>query len=423
MAGRVFLCHSSGDKEQVRDLYRRLQRDGFQPWLDEENILPGQDWESEIRHAIQESRCVLVCLSKGSITKRGYVQKEIKHALDVADEQPEGSIFLIPALLEPCKVPDRLRSRHWVNLSAAGGYERLLISLGRERSPGVPDPAAGHLPMPQQQAPPTAAPVFPIQADFPRTASRRPGKLGRVGVRFNIGSRRTRSYIVGGAALLTLVVAGIVAYLSSSAPPKKNNNPTVPPSPASTHTIAPNYLVDGDLETNPDPWYKREQVVNSSTQECNYITPAHTGNCFIEFNGGGNNPAAMQQDVTMPITPGETIIASVAVRCPSSDKSEQCIADLEVRGDPYSSQREARAVRCVLPANDQWYAVRLDGAYAQGSGSGSFSSPHEVIRWELHNRTPSRNLDFDDAFLSYGAKGELPIPSPSDKLCSITKLP
>ena len=40
---RVFLCHSSADKEAVRKFYQRLRRDGFKPWLDEEDILPGQD--------------------------------------------------------------------------------------------------------------------------------------------------------------------------------------------------------------------------------------------------------------------------------------------------------------------------------------------------------------------------------------------
>jgi hypothetical protein len=133
MARRVFLCHSSGDKEQVRDLYRRLHRDGFEPWLDEADILPGQDWDGAIRRAIRESFYVVVCLSKNSITKRGYVQKEIKHALDVADEHDEGSIFLIPVRLEPCQVPARLGRRQWVDLFATDGYERLLAALGQER--------------------------------------------------------------------------------------------------------------------------------------------------------------------------------------------------------------------------------------------------------------------------------------------------
>ncbi|HWZ43846.1 MAG TPA: toll/interleukin-1 receptor domain-containing protein [Candidatus Saccharimonadales bacterium] len=37
----VFLCHATGDKPVVRDLYRRLKADGFTPWLDEESLLPG----------------------------------------------------------------------------------------------------------------------------------------------------------------------------------------------------------------------------------------------------------------------------------------------------------------------------------------------------------------------------------------------
>ena len=42
---------------------------------------------------------MLVCLSHNAITKRGYVQKEIRYALDAADEQPESTIYLIPPKL------------------------------------------------------------------------------------------------------------------------------------------------------------------------------------------------------------------------------------------------------------------------------------------------------------------------------------
>jgi transcriptional regulator with XRE-family HTH domain len=125
----VFLCHSSEDKDQVRDLYRRLREDGQWPWLDEVDILPGQDWGNEIRDAIRNSRKILVCLSRASISKRGYVQREIRQALDVADEQPEGTIFLIPVRLEECQLPRRLAAWQWVDLFAPDGYQRLLSSL------------------------------------------------------------------------------------------------------------------------------------------------------------------------------------------------------------------------------------------------------------------------------------------------------
>ncbi len=126
---RVFLCHASGDKPAVRALYRRLRADGIEPWLDEEDLLPGQDWQVEIPKAVRSSDVAIICLSRKSTTKTGYVQKEIRYALDVADEQPEGTIFLIPLRLEDCEVPERLRRWQWVNLFADRGYERLMSAL------------------------------------------------------------------------------------------------------------------------------------------------------------------------------------------------------------------------------------------------------------------------------------------------------
>jgi hypothetical protein len=126
---RAFLCHSSGDKEPVRVLYKRLLGDAYAPWLDEVDLLPGQDWDAEIRRAVRDSHVVIVCLSNASTTKTGYVQKEIKVALDVADEQPEGTIFIIPLRLEPCTVPERLKKWQWVDLFSPNGYQKLVKAL------------------------------------------------------------------------------------------------------------------------------------------------------------------------------------------------------------------------------------------------------------------------------------------------------
>jgi putative ribosome biogenesis GTPase RsgA len=125
----TFLCHSSGDKEAVRQLYEKLKSDGIDPWLDEKNLIPGQDWHDEITRAVRTVDVVIVCLSRESINKRGYVQKEIKNALDVADEQPEGTIFIIPLRLEECELPQRLSHLHYVNLFGVDGYKRLMLAL------------------------------------------------------------------------------------------------------------------------------------------------------------------------------------------------------------------------------------------------------------------------------------------------------
>src|SRR5271165_2096314 len=93
---KTFLCHASDDKGPVRDLSQRLRSKGFDPWLDEERLLPGQDWELEIKKAVREADVVIVCLSSRTVTKSGFIQKEIKYVLDVAEEKPQGSTFVIP---------------------------------------------------------------------------------------------------------------------------------------------------------------------------------------------------------------------------------------------------------------------------------------------------------------------------------------
>ena len=100
---RIFLCHASDDKAHVREVYHRLQAiEGFEPWLDEEDLLPGQVWAREIPRALQTSDFILIFLSRTSVAKRGYVQREMKMALDAWEELPEGTIHTIPVRLDDC---------------------------------------------------------------------------------------------------------------------------------------------------------------------------------------------------------------------------------------------------------------------------------------------------------------------------------
>jgi formylglycine-generating enzyme required for sulfatase activity len=131
---RVFLCHASQDKPTVWKLYRYLTQHGIKPWLDQEDLLPGEDWEVEIPRAIYASDVILVCLSKNSVNKEGMVQKEITFALDKAQEKPEGAIFIIPVKLEECDIPKRLSRYQWVDLSRVDGRKRLLMGLNKRAS-------------------------------------------------------------------------------------------------------------------------------------------------------------------------------------------------------------------------------------------------------------------------------------------------
>lgn len=113
---RVFLCHASQDKPIVRELYQRLKAENWiDPWLDKAKLLPGQDWELVIEKAVDDSDVVIVCLSSQSVSKEGFVQREIRYAYDLALEKPEDTIFLIPLRLDDCIVPRKLRTLHWVD--------------------------------------------------------------------------------------------------------------------------------------------------------------------------------------------------------------------------------------------------------------------------------------------------------------------
>lgn len=131
---KVFLCHAATDKARARDVSRQLQSEGWiEPWLDQEKLLPGQDWSVEVEKAVEEADSVIVFLSKNSVTKEGYIQRELRYALDVALEKPERDIYLIPLRLDNCEMPSRLQKWNYLDYFPEShkdsSYHTLLSSL------------------------------------------------------------------------------------------------------------------------------------------------------------------------------------------------------------------------------------------------------------------------------------------------------
>ena len=134
---RIFLAHASEDKPQVRQLYQRLREAGYRPWMDEVDLIPGQNWRDEIPRAIKGSDIFIACLSSRSVSKRGYVQREFRLALNQLAEMPAGEIYLIPLKLDDCEIPDlrqaeygvNLRDIQWLDYGKAGGWEKLLQAI------------------------------------------------------------------------------------------------------------------------------------------------------------------------------------------------------------------------------------------------------------------------------------------------------
>ncbi|MHC9063535.1 toll/interleukin-1 receptor domain-containing protein [Nitrospira sp. CMX1] len=112
----VFLCHAKEDVSFVRNLAAKLLQDGFLCWFDEKALLPGDHWKSKIDRAIDQSDFVIVFLSSNSVNKIGYVQREIKYALEKQKLRPEGARYIIPLIINDCKIPMSFEDIHWLRV-------------------------------------------------------------------------------------------------------------------------------------------------------------------------------------------------------------------------------------------------------------------------------------------------------------------
>ncbi len=130
----VFISYAREDREIAQKLCNDLKSEGIEVWLDCEKILPGQNWKLLIKQTIKDSSYFLALLSLNSINKKGYVQKELKTALDMLDEFSSNEIFMIPIRLDDCEpVEEKLKDIHWIDLFES--YKNALKELLRVLKP------------------------------------------------------------------------------------------------------------------------------------------------------------------------------------------------------------------------------------------------------------------------------------------------
>lgn len=129
----VFVSYAREDVDAARRLYETLKVYGVRPWMDESELLPGQHFAHAIKEAIRTSKYFIALLSVRSVGKRGFVQRELREALDVLAEVPRGEIYLIPARLDACTPRDReLTEINWVDLFPVWdvGVAKILRAMG-----------------------------------------------------------------------------------------------------------------------------------------------------------------------------------------------------------------------------------------------------------------------------------------------------
>jgi hypothetical protein len=126
----VFISYAKDDIESTYNICSNLDKFGISYWIDYKSILPGQDWQYEIDEALSKCRYFLVILSTNSVNKIGYIQKELKLALNKLSLFPKNKIYLLPVRIENCTPIDKeLKDLQWVDLFPPENYKNGLKKI------------------------------------------------------------------------------------------------------------------------------------------------------------------------------------------------------------------------------------------------------------------------------------------------------
>lgn len=133
--GRVFIIYAKEDLDVARQLAAELKERGLKPWLDVDEITPGEVWTRAVTRALERSTVAIVLVSK-HLPKTGFVHEELSLALGALPAPNKDMSPVIPVRLDDSEVPEGLSHVAWVDLYESGGKERLLSGLAKLASGG-----------------------------------------------------------------------------------------------------------------------------------------------------------------------------------------------------------------------------------------------------------------------------------------------
>jgi hypothetical protein len=132
---QIFISYTVADQDRVIPIHEFLVRNGYpNTWIDCKKLLPGQLWDFEIKRNLKKSEIVIIFFSNNSITKRGYVQREIKIATSYLEEKLQDDIYIIPIKLDDdARIPDSLSEIQYLNISGNDSLHILKQALDAQR--------------------------------------------------------------------------------------------------------------------------------------------------------------------------------------------------------------------------------------------------------------------------------------------------
>jgi tetratricopeptide (TPR) repeat protein len=142
-APSVFLSHSGKDKDFVRELYRRLTRDGVSCFFDIASIGWGENWVRALERALDECQYVVFVLSPDFCNSEWV---EVERTSNIADDPGGRKRKVRPLMLHPCShletFPRFLRQTQTIDVSTTALFEQNYPRICRELGGILRDDAA-----------------------------------------------------------------------------------------------------------------------------------------------------------------------------------------------------------------------------------------------------------------------------------------
>jgi tetratricopeptide (TPR) repeat protein len=152
----VFLSYSSKDRLFVRELWRRLTRDGVTCFFDQESIGWGANFVVSLEKGIDECEFLMVVLSPDFVQSKWA---ELERTSAIADDPAGTKRKMRPLLLRACEVPRFLKPVQQIDVSTVGLFEENYPKICAELGGTVrPDPE----PPTDRNALPAVSPLPPV---------------------------------------------------------------------------------------------------------------------------------------------------------------------------------------------------------------------------------------------------------------------
>ena len=140
----VYLSYSTKDKPVVLDLAHRLQNEGLRIWLDDWELNPGDHMRLKIEHGLENSRTVIICMSKAYFESE-WTQFERNRVLlnDPINEQRH----FIPVRFDDATIAEPLTDFVYIDWrqQSKNEYHKLVAAC---RPDSVDSPTLDHLEVP-----------------------------------------------------------------------------------------------------------------------------------------------------------------------------------------------------------------------------------------------------------------------------------